>query len=397
MNYLRPLLIILFISLFVNVIAQNRFQPGIIYFKNGETKIGLINFQNEIDIKNECQFKADKKASTIKYIPSEINGFKIGESKAYISKKVMIDDKEKFVFLEYLVDGIADLYFMKDDDRNYHFYIQNEGDSLRELKNTEINFNRNDIHFTKKMKEYINTLEDVFKNSPEIVSELKNVPFYYKNLIIATKRYHDYVCNDYKCVVYSKKIKPEIFLGFKVGTNNSVILFNAKDYYYQKLEYELIKLVPTYYLGISLTQTNLMGSENLNQTVSIGYLRDHYQMVKTTIKQDNLWIPMYFTKTFPIGNIKPFLDFGISNVIMLKSSITSNLNEAALQKTIGKYQLNALLGLGAEYYFNNQSVLITSRIEMGGGINSRGNISNNYLKSNNIRLSLDLTYRFKLN
>jgi hypothetical protein len=121
-------------------------------------------------------------------------------------------------------------------------------------------------------------------------------------------------------------------------------------------------------------------------------------MVKTTIIQDNLWIPMYFTRTFSTRNIKPFLDFGISNVIMLKSSIaTDDLYEATLQKTIGVYQINGLLGAGIEYYFNNQAFLLASRIEMGSGINSRGNITNNYLKSNNIRMSLDLTYRFKLN
>lgn len=393
----KLLFILFFIGLYTNVIGQINFQPGTIYLNDGGTKTGLINLKNEIDLKNECQFKVDNNAPINKYGPNDITGFKISEGKVYVSKKVTVNNVEKNVFLEYLVDGIADLFFMKDDDKNYHFYIQNEGDSLLELVDTQKDFYRNDVHYTEEMKEYITTLEYVFKNSPEIVKELNDIPFYYKNLVDVTKRYHDTVCDDYECIVYSKKTDPKIFLGFKVGTNNSVILFNAKDDYFLVLENELIKLVPTYYAGVSLTQTNLLGSDNLNQTVSVCYLRDHYQMVRTTIKQDNLWVPMYFTRTFPIGNFKPFLDFGISHVFMLKTSIDSNVSNATLQKTIGKYQLNGLLGAGIEYCFNDQAVLITSRMEFGGGINKRGNITNNYLKSSDIRLSLDLAYRFKLN
>lgn len=109
------------------VMAQSNFQQGFIITLKNDTIYGLVD--SRVDQKQAllCSFKKDRKAPVEKYKPGEIYGYRFLNGKYYVSKQVKINGEDKMLFLEYVVNGIADLYFAKYKNRN-SFYIQKEDD-----------------------------------------------------------------------------------------------------------------------------------------------------------------------------------------------------------------------------------------------------------------------------
>ena len=113
------LTIIVFLS--GSLIAQSDFRPGYIIYNNGDTLTGLIDYKGNQANARKCVFKLSKDDQEEKFTPEDIKAYRFIDSKYYVSKKILTEDSiETQLFLEYLIDGIVDVFYYRDlSDENY--------------------------------------------------------------------------------------------------------------------------------------------------------------------------------------------------------------------------------------------------------------------------------------
>lgn len=151
--------------------------------------------------------------------PGEILGYRFNNGKYYVSKSLPFDN-DRVPFVEYVLDGIADLYFYYDSNGE-NFVIEKEDGPMIRLDNQEMviedEYGTKYIH---KSKRYVGQLKAAFSEAPELHPTLEQMNLSLKPMIQATKKYHEYVCGDQECIIFEKK--PPIFKATfrrRFGTN----------------------------------------------------------------------------------------------------------------------------------------------------------------------------------
>ncbi|MCD4730690.1 MAG: hypothetical protein K8R74_08830 [Bacteroidales bacterium] len=396
---------ILFLLINFCSFSQSDYQPGYVIKTNSDTLIGLINNKSLKKLSKSCIFKETEKSQQQKYNPEDLIGYKFTNGKYYISKKIYSNDNSKYVFLEFLINGKADLFYLKDTD-GQHYFIQNENDSLYELLNTNSDIFVNSNRYIRENKEYIGILKNAFRDSREIQSEIDNSSYSHASLIKLTQNYHDYVCDEYACIRYQKNTMRNLAIGLLLGPYYSKIKFNPKAIEYDFLNNETFQESRSYSLAALLTMSKLFGmNENLSLNIATGFRQVSYESENVKINQDNFYIPIYVTYSFPTGAVKPIVNIGLDNIFNLKTSISCEVEDEKgywdfnelLNNSIGFYQISGLLGLGVELSTKKFNYLLVANYEIGIGINGIGRISNNYLssKTTSIGISFGLKYNFK--
>ena len=184
--------------------SQYDFKRGFIVVED-DTIHGFIDYTTPNTNSNYCFFKRDSLDEILKYTPHEIDAYGIDSSKLFVRKTVTIDDKQETVFLEYLVDGVVDLYYCRRLNTNFYF-IEKEG-TIYSLSNKEVAITVNSQEMIKESKEYVGILAWLMSDAKEIRSEIYSTELNHNSLIKLSKDYHNTVCDDEECIVYFKKQK----------------------------------------------------------------------------------------------------------------------------------------------------------------------------------------------
>ena len=101
--------------------GQGNFRPGYIVTYNSDTLRGFIKLKSNFENSKSCIFKTEKNQIPKILSPDDIRAYRIENGKYYLSKEIEIDSLKKKVFLEYLVNGIVNLYYYKDPLNEYYF------------------------------------------------------------------------------------------------------------------------------------------------------------------------------------------------------------------------------------------------------------------------------------
>ena len=103
----------------LSLFSQRHFAEGYIVKADGDTVTGFLYEDTFNGSSRECVFKLSADAPNTIYRPDEVRAYRFNRGKYYVSKKILSDKDSVSVFLEYLVDGVADLYFLrgKNQDR----------------------------------------------------------------------------------------------------------------------------------------------------------------------------------------------------------------------------------------------------------------------------------------
>ncbi|HYW95383.1 MAG TPA: hypothetical protein VE870_07345, partial [Bacteroidales bacterium] len=144
-------------------------------------------------------------ADIIEYRPYELAGYKFdGMDKYYISWIIQDVDKERIQFVEYLVDGIIDLFYYN-DSRGDHYLIQKNDRSLVELTNeSEVKKNLETGKWYKvETNEHVGLLKIAMSDAPELFDKINKAQLSYKSLVRIAEDYHNLKC-DTACLVYEK-------------------------------------------------------------------------------------------------------------------------------------------------------------------------------------------------
>jgi hypothetical protein len=138
-HFFKVLLILFYCNANLNANSNNDFKEGYIISLNGDTTKGFLLVQISRNASEQCVFKPSANSANTIYKPGEIAGYRYLNGKYYISKEINIDSTtKKVVFLEFLIKGIASIYYYMDNEE--HYYIEKFPNGLVELTEKERTF-----------------------------------------------------------------------------------------------------------------------------------------------------------------------------------------------------------------------------------------------------------------
>ncbi len=298
-------------------IAQSDFREGYLLLKSKDTLYGYIDFRGAEYNAHKCVFKKDLNSDPDTYLPIETKEYKIYEGKYYVSELITIDSTKTHVFLEYLVDGIADLYYFQKEGLSY-YYIKNENQKPILLEESEDIIEKEGIKYYKKAERHKGILKFVFRDCEEIQDKINLTSLNHKSLVSLTKEYHAQVCTDEKCINYYKSVKSSVKLGFLIGMHYHSIAFLKNDVleqgtfnYNENLSFKVmgtlqpVKMNRRYMLRFELGFLDSYNYENINDVNSSNIA--HYDV---HVKLQTLNFFMGLKYKFPKGFLRPTFSIG---------------------------------------------------------------------------------------
>jgi hypothetical protein len=206
--------------------AQTDFRPGYVFTNSGDTLFGQIDYRGDLLMGSICKFKnPDNKI--VEYSPNDIAGYRFINSKYFVSKSVKTGNETKQVFLEYLIIGLVDIYYYKDDGEHYLVDINHDICELKTIKTEEKIENQT---YIKEKREYVGYLKILFNKSPSISKKVENLSLSQISLIKIANAYQKEVCPDQKCIIYEKKFpKRKNTFGVVLGMNG-LFFSKIKEY-----------------------------------------------------------------------------------------------------------------------------------------------------------------------
>lgn len=210
------------------VFGQYNFKSGYVITHELDTMSGLIDTKSLGSLSKSCSFKPSETAEITEYLPGQLVSFNITGEKYFVSKNIGNEDEESFYFLEFLVDGIVDLYVIREGVDN-RFFIEKEGE-VHELKSEPFETKTDDGKtYVTDGNQYIGAMNYLLSDAPKLRSSIANAEFKHKSLINITTKYHDATCSEYDCIDYSKNTASKFYLTLSGGYNYSSLKYSLVD------------------------------------------------------------------------------------------------------------------------------------------------------------------------
>ncbi len=199
-----------FVLLLISEIAKTQpdYRKGYVITNSNDTVYGMIDFQGYVRNSVSCNFISNKSDSAISFYPQDIQAYRFLNDKYYVSKLVPTKEGSKYLFLEYIIKGLASIYYYR-DKYGEHYLISKQGDGLNEIRYYEDEIVKNDVRYLRQSTVHIGLLETYMKDCPEIYKEIRSIKIPDReNLISLAEDYHHMVCKNDSCIVYEKKKIP---------------------------------------------------------------------------------------------------------------------------------------------------------------------------------------------
>lgn len=313
--------------------AQTNFQPGYYITLQHDTIFGEIDMRGEQRNSSICTYRSNEDSESISFAPGEISAYRFSEEgKYYISHEVLVKGEAREVFLEFLVNGISNLYYYRGEGFGRYFIESGDG-LLTELTNNLIESKVDGVDYTRKSNLYVGQMKASFADCPEIQAKLDNAGFNHKSLIKLTSEYHEYTCDGEECIIYEKEL-PLVMIsgGAYLGVirssldfpsyKGSEMDFNADAAYKWYQEYTFQKQTDLV-LGLRFRFTLPRANEKLalillaeySQSDFYSYTEEQTNPGLLTEMEANAHISSLNTMlgmqyTYPRGKIKPSLAIG---------------------------------------------------------------------------------------
>jgi hypothetical protein len=330
---------LLFITLLfaLGAFAQRDLKPGYIIQDNGDTLYGEIDVKGTTMISNSCIFRKDKESSISEFSASEIRAYRITDGKFFVSKTIIKNNLSSQVFLEFLIQGALNIYYLRNENGEF-YYIEKKGGDLIELPYEEGIRSRNNVDYYYQSTLHFGVLKLVLKDAPDLDSQIDKIKKpEHRNLINLAKSYHNEVCKDEKCIIYEKNLP-----AFKLAAE----LVGGVDIYLAEK-----KVIPQ--VGIQL----YAWMPNLNDRLFIktGLVYEKVEFQRDTFN-NILRVPIQLEYVYPKYRIKPKINIGmnykqVNSVYGDESSTTFNLGCGI------NYSIYKGLGIGVNYNTEYASLL----------------------------------------
>lgn len=224
-------LLLPFLLIFNQVICQKNYKEGYIVTNNNDTIRGYIRDGGGIRNSRYCLFKENENVK--KYYPLDIKFYKVG-TKCYASKKEFNMEKGKNYFVDVLLTGKLNLYYLR-KNKNILYYLEKQEDSLIGLPyridnrldpRTGSPANRS---YQTVSNTYLDTLFSLFGHYKELRPQIMYTEYNHESLTTLTRNYLNLSCNNKNCITYIKDFKEnKPTYGFFIGQQFSKI----KNHYF---------------------------------------------------------------------------------------------------------------------------------------------------------------------
>lgn len=190
--------------------SQFDFRSGYIIKNSNDTLVGELDYQSDKAMSATCTFKNSNGTVGV-YAPNDLIGYRFKEGRHFVSKEV--DSTMKF--LEYLVEGRVNIYYMRDEVSD-HYFIDKEGMPLSEIKYEKGTRLQNGMVMEYESTSHIGLLNYYMSDAPGFFPKIEAIKKpERKNLIALAKAYHAAVCPncesiDYEYQVPKFKVIPEL-------------------------------------------------------------------------------------------------------------------------------------------------------------------------------------------
>ncbi len=354
--------------------GQTNFKKGFVITNQNDTLNGFIDFRTDEVNSMECKFKTSENASETIYEPGKISGFRfVEEGKFYVSKTITLDSIQQTLFLEYLVQGMMNLYYLGRGN-GYYFFENNDQTMISVTKKPD------EIVEDGKAKpdiSYKNTMSYVFRECLPVALQTSNADFNRKSMILYTKDYHDKMCDTGgKCIIFENDYKKRftkfdfaIYTGFEVSSMK-LLLNNA---FYMPVMYSFSPIIGGNFevsdprhlkslsLNLGLTCSAFNGVSEFSSISSDSYYKYNFSAINTVL---NLGLKYTFTNL----ELNPGFEFNfimsnlynckstLKNEFMLSNTIQSIVKENEVFPSFSLPGLNP--GIGCEFPLKNKKYIV---------------------------------------
>lgn len=323
---MKKFISILFITFIPQKVFSQNFLLGEVITLKGDTLRGFVKAQSDAQNAKSCIFSLSMKGKdVISYSPKEITSYKIYDEKFYIAKDVPFDIKET-LFLEYLVNGIVDLYYLK-KGMNEYFLMEKEN-KITILNNNKSIITQNGITFEKYSNQYKNMMQLLFEDSQFTKINAKKTRFFAEDMIDITKQYHNEVCSEYACLDYTKPFRKSVSFEIGIGGNFSNMKLANTDFNQDNFQPQL---------NIGLKYIDLRKYRKFNFRTGLSFSKNSYEtrfeyelfdprtrVMKMTLDYLTIRLPIIIEANFKRKKIvSPYLSIGLSPIYL--ASLKYNL------------------------------------------------------------------------
>ena len=198
---IRRVFFVLFLFISGYVQAQADFRPGFVILNSGDTLFGSIDYRGDMTMGSLCRFKTTENEIR-DFSPHDIPGYRFTDSKYFVSREL----DGKMVFLEFLIKGKVNVYYLRDDAGD-HYYLDKEGERLTELVYSEEVKMIKERRYLIKSNKHIGVLSYYMQDAPDLQPKIKSITKpEQQNLINLAEKYHNEVCKGEECIIFEKKL-----------------------------------------------------------------------------------------------------------------------------------------------------------------------------------------------
>jgi hypothetical protein len=399
-----------FLAILVSVSAictgQKGFKPGYIITTNFDTISGMIKVKSNYLNSKSCDFIDNGHTDSRTLYPGDIRAYRIENSKFYVSKEIVTDAVKQKVFLEYLVEGIVDLYYLKKLSNECFFIrkdtmmveLNNDASVLTEEK--QYTWSKAETKYAVNSNQYKRILTYLFQESASVEKKIPNVPFDYNPLVKITTEYHNSVCKDRKCIDYTRTARTGIYLEPYFGFINSWMgLRTSKTHpsdfqpyggFYIRFKPSKGRSVVNLLTGASISSDTYQG--DFPNTLK-GYGELTYRL---STSYSVLRIPFKVAFTAPNGKLKPYGTLGYTNILLFNAEYNALEldHNYPVETPFRKYMAGFTAGCGIKYEFNNSYLILNNEFEYRRTLVKNNFVFDNHYVYSNM-LSLGFGFRLK--
>ena len=369
------ILILLFVYI-GSIQAQRDYRKGYIITNMNDTIHGWIDYRGDIRNARICSFRETETGQATDYSPWDISAYRFIDSKFYVSKNIGAADAPNQIFLEYLVNGMANLYYYREDNVNEYYYIEKDG-HFHELKIDEIEVDVRGSTRTMPIHSYVGVLQAAL-GVWEMREDIEKAKLEHWSLIDIARDYHNYTCTDgSECIIYVKR-KPLMALkvGPVVGVNLATLKMTRNWY---MIGLETGKLAKDHYkfdpltnftLGVNLNLSMPRTSEKLSMQMQALYAKYHffhtYKRGSTStelhINSNALQMGLNFKYEYPRGKLRPTLAAGGAMMLLPDASFKKHTEYSYGRPSIEEKDFKTTyVGFevipGVHYYLANEWII----------------------------------------
>jgi hypothetical protein len=196
---LLPALFMVFL-LITSAQAQHDFRRGYVVTNSNDTLWGQIDYA-PIQLNSVmCNFRPDSTSPVKIYSASGLKGYSLVPGRRCLSKNIRIGNSSALHFVECVIMGHVNLYYLKKPRHEYYFLEQNN--KMYELKNERITDVEGGVTYSKESEEYKLLLLDLLKDAPEISSQLERTNYSRKSLTELIVKYHELINKPSEYTIY---------------------------------------------------------------------------------------------------------------------------------------------------------------------------------------------------